>query len=58
MIGKKMDLSTFSPHVSPEPGFFPERFSFRLFERAKADVIHRLAGCSGNLGGKIPGKTG
>uniref|UniRef100_UPI003AF9AF1B hypothetical protein n=1 Tax=Thiolapillus sp. TaxID=2017437 RepID=UPI003AF9AF1B len=35
---------------------FPERFPFRSFERSKVDVIHRLAGRSGELGGKIPGK--
>jgi len=46
------------PHVSPESGIFPERFSFGSFEWTKVDVIHRLAGRSGEAGGKIPGKTG
>ena len=48
----------FSPNIAPESGIFPERFLPRLFERTKADVIHRLAGRSGKLGEKIPGKTG
>ncbi|WP_456373108.1 hypothetical protein, partial [Thiolapillus sp.] len=47
-----------NPNIAPESGIFPERFLPRLFERTKADVIHRLAGRSGKLGEKIPGKTG
>ncbi|WP_456371820.1 hypothetical protein [Thiolapillus sp.] len=47
-----------SPNIAPESEIFPERFLPRLFERTKADVIHRLAGRSGKLGEKIPGKTG
>jgi len=50
--------SLFYPHVAPESGIFPERFLPGLFERTKVDVIHRLAGRSGKLGEKIPGKTG
>ncbi|GEM_PF-5090897 len=48
----------FNPSIAPESGIFPERFLPGLFERTKADVIHRLAGRSGKLGEKIPGKTG
>jgi len=51
-------ILTVSPNIAPESGIFPERFLPRLFERTKADVIHRLAGRSGKLGEKIPGKTG
>jgi len=53
-----LTLISVNPHVAPESGIFPEGFLPRLFERTKADVIHRLAGRSGKLGEKILGKTG
>jgi len=53
-----LSVDSISPNIAPESGIFPERFLPRLFERTKADVIHRLAGRSGKLGEKIPGKTG
>ncbi|WP_295539895.1 hypothetical protein [Thiolapillus sp.] len=46
-----------NPDISPECAFFRERFSFRSFERTKVDVIYRLAGRSGELDGKIPGRS-
>jgi len=57
-IDRQWNKAVSNPNIAPESGIFPERFLPRLFERTKADVIHRLAVCSGKLGEKIPGKTG